>query len=53
VVKSGKKGAGQVARLEQRIAYTVLVANSEGKGQPGRHAFRWENSVIMELLEIG
>jgi len=35
-----------------RNAYKILVRNSEGNSPPGRPKLRWENDIIMDLVEI-
>jgi hypothetical protein len=38
---------------EGRGVYRVLVVRPEGKGQMGRPRRRWEDSIKMDLREIG
>ncbi|KAJ4443389.1 hypothetical protein ANN_05057 [Periplaneta americana] len=46
--------AGYVARMgEYRIAYRILVGRPEGKRPLGRQRHRWENSIKIELREVG
>ena len=46
--------AGHVARMEQfRNAYRVLVGNSESKRPLGRPRRGWENTINMDLREVG
>ena len=46
--------AGHVARMEQcRNAYRVLVRKPEGKRPSGRPRRRWEDSIKMDLNEMG
>jgi hypothetical protein len=33
--------------------YTVLVENPEGKRQPGRSGYSWNDNIKMDLTEIG
>jgi hypothetical protein len=48
------KWAGHVARMgEGRGVYRVLVGRPQGKRPLGRPRHRWENSVRMDLGEIG
>jgi len=48
------RGSGHVARiLERRGVYRVLVAKPEGKRQLGKPRHRWENSIYMDLQEVG
>jgi hypothetical protein len=55
VVKSRRmRWAGQVARMgEERGVHRVLVGKPEGKRPLGRPKHRWEDSVMMDLQEIG
>jgi hypothetical protein len=54
-VKSGRmRWAGHVARMgEERKLHKVLVGKPEGKRPLGRPRRRWENGMIMDLMEIG
>ena len=46
--------AGLVARMEQfRNAYRVLVGKPESKRPLGRPRRRWEDSIKMDLREVG
>jgi hypothetical protein len=46
--------AGHVARIwERRGVYGVLVGKPEGKRPLGRPRRRWEDSIKMDLLEVG
>ncbi|KAJ4434504.1 hypothetical protein ANN_23066 [Periplaneta americana] len=46
--------AGHVARMgESRNAYSVLVGRPEGKRPLGRPRRRWEDSIKMDLREVG
>ncbi|KAJ4439155.1 hypothetical protein ANN_15112 [Periplaneta americana] len=46
--------AGHVARMgESRNAYRVLVGRPEGKRPLGRPRRRWEDSIKMDLREVG
>jgi hypothetical protein len=38
---------------ERRIAYKVLVGKPEGKTPLGRRRCMWENTIKMDLKEIG
>jgi hypothetical protein len=52
VIKSRiMKWAGHLARI--RDTYMVLVGNPKDKGQLGRHRYRWENNITMDLQEVG
>jgi hypothetical protein len=55
VIKSrGMRWAGHVARMEEgRGAYKVLVGRPEGKRPLARPRRRWEDSIKMDLREIG
>jgi hypothetical protein len=55
VIKSRRlRCAGHVARMgEGRVVYRVLVGKSEGKRPLGRPRRRWEDSVMMDLQEVG
>ena len=45
---------GHVARMgERRYVYRVLVLKSEGKRSLGRPRHRWEDSIKMNLQEVG
>ena len=46
--------AGLVARTgERRGVYRDLVGIPEGKRPVGRHRFRWEDNIKMDLQELG
>jgi hypothetical protein len=55
VIKSRMmRWAGNVARMgEGRGAYRILVGRPEGKRPLGRPRRRWEDSIKMDLREIG
>jgi hypothetical protein len=55
VIKSRRmRWAGHVARMgEGRGVYRVLVGRPEGKSPLGRPRRRWEDSIKMDLMEIG
>jgi hypothetical protein len=55
VIKSRMLGwAGHVARVGKgRGVYRVLVGRSEGKRPLGRPGRRWEDSIKLDLREIG
>jgi hypothetical protein len=55
VIKArGLRWAGHVARMgEGRGVYRVLVGKPEGKRTLGRPRRRWEDSVRMDLQEVG
>jgi hypothetical protein len=38
---------------EKRNAYRALVGKPEGKRPVGRHRSRWEDSIKIDLTEIG
>jgi hypothetical protein len=45
---------GHVALIgERRGVYGVLVGKPEGKGSLGRPRHRWEDSIKMDLQEVG
>ena len=45
--------AGHVERMgERRDVYRVLVGKPEGKRQLGRHRYRLENNIKINLQEI-
>jgi hypothetical protein len=45
---------GHVARMgERRGLYRVLVGKPEGKSPLGRSRRRWEDSIKMDLQEVG
>jgi hypothetical protein len=46
--------AGYVARIgERRDSYTILVEKPEGKRPLGSPRLRWEDSINMDLQELG
>jgi len=46
--------AGHVARMgERRGLYRVLVGKPEGKRPLGRLRRRWENTIKMDIQEVG
>jgi hypothetical protein len=55
IIKSRRmRWAGHVARMgEKRDAYRILVGKPERKRPLGRPRRRWEDSVRMDLREIG
>jgi len=55
VIKSRRmRWAGHVARMGERIGvYRVLVGKSEGKRPLRRPRRRWENTIKMDLQEVG
>jgi hypothetical protein len=55
VIKSrSMRLAGHVVSMgEGRGVYRVLIGRSEGKGPLGRPRHRWEDSIEMNLREIG
>jgi hypothetical protein len=38
---------------ERRGVYRVLVGKLEGKRPLGRHRYRWEDNIKMNLQEVG
>jgi len=54
VIKSRRiREVGHVARMgEKRGVYRVLVGKSEGKRPFGRHRFRWDDNIKMDLQEV-
>jgi len=45
---------GHVTRMEEgRGVHRVLVGKPEGKRLLGRPRRRWEDNIIMDLLEVG
>jgi len=49
-----KRLAGHVARMgERRGVYRVLVVKPEGKRPLGRPRRRWEDSIKVDLQEVG
>ena len=46
-------GRGMWRVLEGRGVYRVLVGKPEGKRPMGRPRRRWEDSIKMDLLEVG
>ena len=55
VIKSRRmRWAGHVARMEEgRGVQKVLVGKPEGKRPLGRQRLRWEDSIKMDLQEVG
>ena len=46
--------AGHVARMgERRGVYRVLLGKPEGKRPMGRPRHRWEDTIKMDLQEVG
>jgi len=46
--------AGHIARIgERRGVYMVLMGKPEGKRPFGRPRHRWEDSIKMDLQEVG
>jgi len=45
--------AGQVARMGEMNAYNILIGNPEGKKPLGRSRSRWDDSIRMDLGDIG
>jgi len=54
VIKSRMRWAGQVAHMgEGRGMHRVLVGKLEGKRPLGRPRRRWEDTIKMDLQEVG
>ena len=54
VIKSRKlRWAGQVARMEGRNAFKILIGTPTGNIPLGRPMRRWEDNIRMDLKEIG
>jgi hypothetical protein len=55
VIKSRRmRWAGHVTCIgEGRGVYRVLVGRPEGKRLLGRHRYRWEDNIKLDLREIG
>jgi hypothetical protein len=55
IMKSRRmKWTGQVARMGNTWnAYRILVGKTEGKRPVGRPRCRWDNSIKMDLREVG
>jgi len=55
VIKSRRmRWAGQVARMgDRRGVYRVLVGNLEGNRLHGRPRRKWEDSIKIDLQEVG
>ena len=54
VNKSRLRWAGRVARIgELRCAYRIFVGRREGRRSLGRPRHRWEDSIKMDLEEVG
>jgi hypothetical protein len=55
VIKSrGMRWVGRVTRMgERRNLYKVLVGKPEGRRPLGRPSRSWENSIKMDLQEVG
>ena len=55
VIKSRRlRWAGLVARMEEgRSAFKSLTGKPKGKRSLGRPRRRWEDSIIMDLKELG
>jgi hypothetical protein len=46
--------AGQVAHMgDMRNAYKIFVGKPEGKRPLGRHRYRWEDNIRMDVRELG
>ena len=45
--------ARDVARMEERGVYMVLVGKPVGKRPLGRTRYRWEDNIKMDLQEVG
>jgi hypothetical protein len=54
VINSRIRKMGHVARMgERRGVYRVLVGRPDGKRPLGKPRRRWENTIKMDLKEIG
>ena len=53
VGRSKKNMMGWTCHVRRRCAYRVLVGKTEGKRPLGRPRHRWEDNIIMDLLEVG
>ena len=55
LIKSRRmRWVGRVARVgERRVVYRVLVGKPEGKRPLGRPRRRWEDTIKMDLQEVG
>jgi len=55
VIKSRRmRYVGHVACMgERRGVYRVWVGKPKGKRPLGRHRYRWEDNIKMDLLEVG
>ena len=42
-----------VARMEGMTAFNIIVGKPTGRRPLGKHWLRWEDSVRMDLKEIG
>jgi len=48
------KWAGHVAYMgERRVVYRVVVGKLEGRRPIGKPRYRWEDNIMMDLLEVG
>jgi hypothetical protein len=45
--------AGHIAQVEERGLYRVLLGKSDGKRPLGRPRRRWEDSIRVDLHEVG
>ena len=47
------KGAGHVTHTGEIGAYRLFVSKPKGKGPHGRPRLRWNESINMDLQEVG
>jgi hypothetical protein len=52
-IEKNEMGVACSADFEERGVYRVLVGKHEGKRPLGRRRHRWENNIMMDLLEVG
>jgi hypothetical protein len=52
-VKEGEMGRAGSKHWEKMNAYSFLVGKPEGKRPLGRPGRRWEDSIKMDLRELG
>jgi hypothetical protein len=52
-IKENRMSRAVARVVQQRNAYGVLVGKREGKRPLGRSTRRWENTIKMDLKEIG
>jgi hypothetical protein len=52
-IEKNEMGVACSADGVERGVYRVLVGKPEGKRPLGRRRHRWENNIMMDLLEVG